>query len=87
MGGQGAIVPSQSSDSIANVSLSGNLKIDDDSMTMTYSQPSYDGSDIKIEYYVSGKAEINELSSNNNLLTAKSSDIQKVLFPKQSYNL
>ena len=84
MGGQGAIVPSQA-DSMMNMSCSGNIQMTDDSITITTTQPSYDGSDVKMEYYVSSKAEITELTSKNNLLTAKSSEIQKVLFPKEAF--
>lgn len=74
--GQGQTVPAQ--DQAPNMSISGNMKLTDDSMTITYTEPAYDGTEMKFEYYISGKAEINELSSNNNLLTTKSSDLKKM---------
>ncbi len=83
MAEQNGTVPPLSDNASPNISLSGNLQISDDSMTLTFTQPSYDGSEVKYEYYLSNKAEMNELSSNNDLLKAKSSDFQK-LFPQNS---
>lgn len=73
---QGDIVPSN--EQSLNFNVSGNLKTTDDSLTLTFSVPVYDGYEVKYEYYISGKAEITELTSQNNLLTAKSSDYKEL---------
>lgn len=65
----------ENSNSPQNFSISGNLKTTEDAITLTYSQPSYDGSDVVIEMTVSATAEIKELTSNNNLLTATSKEL------------
>ena len=60
-----------------NFSVSGNLKVTDCSVVLSYSQPSADGSEVKVEVSVSNKAEIKELTSDNNLLKAASEELTK----------
>lgn len=62
----------------ANFSVSGNMQVTDDSMTLTYKDKRYD-TDVTYEYYMSTKAEIVELESNNNILTASADDLKKLV--------
>ena len=73
------VVPSQRSTS-PNFTYSGNLKTTDDSMTIVIKAPYGDGQEITYEYYMSGKAEIKELTSDNNILTADADEFAKI-FP------
>ena len=57
--------------------MSGNLKTTEDSVTLTYRQPAYDGTEIQTTCTVFSKAEIKELTSNNNLLTATSQELMQ----------
>ncbi len=77
--GGSAIVPekSKSGTPSMNFSVSGNLKVTDGSVVLSYSQPSADGSEVKVEVSVSNKAEIKELTSDNNLLKAASEELTK----------
>lgn len=58
-----------------NFTFNGNLKMTPDALTVTYKQPNYDGTDIVVECTVSNQAEIKELTSQNNVLTASAKDL------------
>ena len=58
-----------------NFTFNGNLKMTHDALTVTYKQPNYDGTDIVVECTVSNQAEIKELTSQNNVLTASAKDL------------
>ena len=73
--------PAETSESSsANFSFSGNLKTTDDSMTLTIKQPiAGSQSEVLMEYYVSAQAEINELTSDNNLLSITETELQNLM--------
>ena len=68
-----------------NFTVTGNLQITDDSMTLTYKDTRY-GTNTTYEYYVSTKAEIVELTSDNNILTASAADLKKLIGASDSYD-
>ena len=69
----------QSQNSSDSFELSGNLKTDDKgTVSLSYTQKLYDGSDMKYEITTSPTAEIPELTSQNDILKASSSELMQV---------
>ncbi len=85
MGQQSDILPGEEYNSgIQNFDISGNLKIDGDAMTITYTQKVYDGYEVKYEIYTSPTAEIKELTSQNDILKATGEELKNLFAPKSA---
>ncbi len=60
--------------------VSGNLKTDENgTVTLTYNEEMYDGSELKYEFIISAAAEIPELTSQNDILKATSAELQQAM--------
>lgn len=74
------VAPEQPRQPDLNFTINGNLQKTEDSITARFKLPDYDGESVEYELYVSDKAEINELTSQHDLLKASADELKENFF-------